>query len=85
MTRLWPGGEAVEIWGDQDAPAGFVWKGVSHCISDICNRWRVHTRWWEPEETLWREYIKVTTEDGLLCLLYHDMIGGGWFLSRLYD
>jgi hypothetical protein len=45
----------------------------------------VHTRWWEPGEALWREYWKVTTDRGFLCLLYHDLLGDGWFLSQLYD
>ena len=85
MTRLWLNGEAIETWGADDTPAGFFWAGTAHCIVEICNRWRVHTRWWEPEEALWREYLKVTTQDGLLCLIYRDLIGGGWFFSRLYD
>jgi len=51
----------------------------------VANRWRIHTRWWEPRETIWREYVKVVTDTGLLCLIYRDMWEGGWFLSRLYD
>jgi hypothetical protein len=101
MTRLWPEGEAVETWGvtpsgmrgpvpseargTPDAPAGFVWRGVPHPIVRVCNRWRVHTRWWESGQTVCRAYLKVVTGDGLLCMLYHDLQGGGWFLSRLYD
>jgi hypothetical protein len=45
----------------------------------------VHTRWWEPEAAIWREYVKVATKTGLLCLLYRDLIQGGWFLARIYD
>jgi hypothetical protein len=52
---------------------------------EVCNRWRVHTRWWEPAEAVWREYLKVTTDSGFLCLIYHDLVSGGWFLSRIYD
>ena len=85
MTRLWPKGEAVRIWGTQDAPLGFVWQGTPQRIDQVCNRWRVHTRWWEAGEVVWREYWKVTTDGGFLCLLYHDLLGGDWFLSRLYD
>jgi hypothetical protein len=97
MTRLWPEGEPVAVWGSEavglscanqtqgDRPAGFVWQGVSHPVLDVCNRWRIHTRWWEPGETIWREYLKVTTDTGLLCLLYRDLISGGWFLARVYD
>jgi hypothetical protein len=28
--------------------------------------------------------VKVTTDTGLLCLLYRDLTGG-WFLARVYD
>jgi hypothetical protein len=85
MTRLWPKGEAVETWGEERAPSGFTWQGTGHPIAEVCNRWRVHTRWWEPEAVIWREYLKVATGTGLLCLLYRDLIQGGWFLARVYD
>jgi len=85
VTRLWPEGEAVETWGEEGAPDGFFWQGRRHHIKDTHNCWRVHTRWWEPEEAVWREYLKVTTGTGLLCLLYRDLIAGGWFLARVYD
>jgi hypothetical protein len=85
VTRLWPKEEPIQIWGDDDAPTGFNWQGTSHRIETVCNRWQVHTRWWEPGDILWREYWKVITDRGFLCLLYHDRLGGGWFLSRLYD
>lgn len=85
VTRLWPAGLPVEIWGDGDAPSGFVWQGASHPVVRIGIRWRVHTRWWEPDEAIWREYLKVTTATGFLCLLYRDLSRGGWFLARVYD
>jgi hypothetical protein len=85
VTRLWPKGEAVEAWGGEETPAGFAWGGASHYILDVCNRWRVHTRWWEPDQIIWREYLKVETDKGLLCLLYRDLRSGGWFLARVYD
>ena len=85
MTRLWPEGEAVEAWGDKRTLSGFVWKGASHQILQICNRWRLHTRWWDSDEAIWREYIKVTTDGGLLCLLYRDLYEDCWFLARVYD
>jgi hypothetical protein len=85
MTRLWPKGEAVNAWNGERTPAGFAWQGASHRISVVCNRWRIHTRWWEPDETIWREYLKVATDTGLLCLLYRDLLAGDWFLARVYD
>ena len=85
VTRLWPEGEVVEIWGEEEAPSGFVWQGVRHRVKESTIRWRVHTRWWEPEKTVWREYVKVVTDTGVLCLLYRDLLEGDWFLARVYD
>lgn len=85
MTRLWPEGEPVRIWGVAERPEGFTWQGMAHLIQEVCHRWRVHTRWWEPDQEVWREYLKVTTDTGLLCLLYRDLRLGGWFLARVYD
>jgi len=85
VTRQLPQGEAVQVWGAPDRPSGFVWRGTPHAIETICNRWQVHTRWWEPGEAVWRAYFKVTTDRGYLCLLYHDLLDDGWFLSRVYD
>ena len=91
MTRLWPEGEAVEAWGEADVPDGFRWQGTAHDVVAVCNRWRIHTLWWRPArgagagQAIWREYVKVTTGSGLLCLLYHDLLDGGWFLARVYD
>jgi hypothetical protein len=65
--------------------AGFSWRGTAHTVRAVCNRWRIHTRWWEPNDAVWREYVKVATDSGLLCLLYHDLKEGGWYLARLYD
>lgn len=85
LTRLWPAGERVEIWGEEDEPRGFHWQGGLHRVVGKHNRWRVHTRWWEPDLAVRREYWKVTTDTGLLCLLYRDRLAGGWFLARIYD
>ena len=85
MARLWPEGQAVSVWGGEDTPAGFAWQGALHSVQETCNRWRIHTRWWEPGQAVWREYVKVTTDTGLLCLLYRDLPAGGWFLARVYD
>ena len=85
MTRLWPAGEAVKPWGGQEPPAGFHWRGQSHRILETCNHWRIHTRWWEPEQAVRREYWKVTTDTGLLCLLCLELCHERWFLARVYD
>ena len=86
MTRFWPAGQPVTTWDNrEEEPAGFAWQGGLHAIEEFHNRWRVHTRWWDAGETIWREYVKVTTGTGLLCLLYRDLRSEGWFLVRIYD
>ena len=84
MTRLWVEGQPVEVWGEE-TPEGFKWNRTSHRVQEVCNRWRVHTRWWEPNEMIWRDYWKVVTDTGLLCLIYHDRLTGRWYLQRVYD
>ena len=100
MTRLWPQGQPIQAWGHGDGreashipgevsasrvfgetPDGFDGQHVL----EVCNRWRIHTRWWEPQQAIWREYWKVVTDAGLLCLIYQDLGEGGWFLARVYD
>jgi hypothetical protein len=100
VTRLCPEGEAVEIWGDWDTlgvsctpgdtlgmpSRGFIWRGASHRITGVYNRWRIHTNWWQQglpvsalsplKAGIWREYLKVTTDSGLLCLLFRDLEDG---------
>ncbi len=87
MTRLWPEGEPVQVWYKEGKPVEFVWQGLVHCIECVHDRWRVHTRWWESGSAavVWREYQKVTTDTGLLCLLYQDLAAEGWSLVRVYD
>jgi hypothetical protein len=94
MTRLCPEGEVVKVWGDGEIPAGFVWRGASHRIT-VHSRWRIHTNWWQQGLSVsalsllkggtWREYLKVTTDSGLLCLLFRDLEGASWYLARIYD
>ena len=86
MTRLWPRGEPIEVTlGPQGAPQAFLWAGAWHPVAAIANRWRVRSGWWAPDAAAWQEYVKLATADGLLCVLAHDLQGGGWRLVRLYD
>lgn len=85
MTRLLTHDTQIETWGEKSTPSGFVWQGTAHQIDEVCKRWRVHTRWWEPSQVVHREYLKVTTDSGFLCQLYRNLHTGHWFLARLYD
>jgi protein ImuB len=86
MTRLWPEGEPVQVeTGPDGAPQAFLWRGARHPVAAVANRWRVRTGWWIREGEAWREYLKLTTADGLLCILAHDLRDSTWRLVRLYD
>jgi hypothetical protein len=85
MTRLWPQGQPIEIDARGRDPKSFIWDGTYYEIDEVWNRWRIHARWWEPGQSVWREYLKVTTITGLLCLIYQELPEGSWFLARVYD
>jgi hypothetical protein len=84
MTRLWPEGEMIEVMSDKDqVPQRLIWQGKTHTVSHITRRWRIRSDWWD--EPLWRDYFKLTTESGLLLIIFQDLINGQWYLQRLYD
>jgi hypothetical protein len=84
MSRLWADGDPIEVQvGADGLPRSFYWRGAWRPVSTIANRWRVRAGWWSNEA--WREYFKLATADGLLCLVYHDLHAGAWFCARLYD
>lgn len=86
MTHLWIDGANVTVTTlpDRDTwPGSFVWNGTLYSISSICNCWRVHADWWQQE--IRRDYFKVQTDVGLLCIIYHDLIAGNWYLVKTYD
>jgi hypothetical protein len=84
MTLLWPQGEPITV--DSDAlltPQAFVWQGQPHPVQAVSKRWRVDVEWWQ--QRVWREYFKLTTQTGLLVIIYRDLLTGSWYLQRLYD
>jgi hypothetical protein len=84
MTRLWPQGEPITVESDDLLiPQTFVWQGQAHPVQAVAKRWRVDVDWWQ--QRIWREYFKVTTQTGLLVIIYRDLLTGSWYLQRLYD
>jgi hypothetical protein len=43
------------------------------------DRWRIDDEWWRKEIS--RMYYHVALEGGLLVTLFHDLIGGAWFVQ----
>jgi len=86
MTHLWVQGKPVEVVVDaDDIPRTFRCFGRSWEVVEVCNRWRVREEWLREEGECWREYHKILTREGLLCLLFRDLHRDGWFLERVYD
>jgi hypothetical protein len=83
MTRLWRKGQQVEVELDgSGAPCVFEWNGTVRRIVSISKCWRVHNGRWRRE--VWRDYSKLATHSGLLCIIYQDL-EGHWYLQRIYD
>jgi hypothetical protein len=99
VTRLWSGGQPIIVTtlatkeemnpfskegpALEDVPYHFTWGEITHRVSEITRYWRIDIDWWR--ERIWRAYFKLRTDTGLLVVIYQDLIGGEWFLQRLYD
>ena len=85
MSYLWLD-EAIQV--DVDAagrPLRFVWRGQPYRIRQIVSRWQEHTDWWQDESPIWRDYVRVDTGEGILLVIYQDLVTGQWCLERIYD
>ena len=83
MTPFWPEGKAIEVVMSDEEPAAFRWIRRKHRVRDVSARWRVHTEWWAGE--VWRDYWEITTDTGLLCVLFRDLLSDRWFLERVCE
>ena len=84
MTLLWPAGAPIEVQHNNLLePQYFEWQGQKYQVQSIAKRWRIDQDWWQ--QRIWREYFKLTTREGLLVIIYRDLLTGQWYLQRLYD
>ncbi|HSG15130.1 MAG TPA: DUF6504 family protein [Anaerolineae bacterium] len=95
MTRLWPVGIPISVTvvpradskdagiADGQRPAGFTWQNQTHQVDEITRAWRVDIDWWRGR--VWRAYFKLSTDTGLLVVIFQDLLSGEWYLQRLYD
>ncbi|MCO6451201.1 MAG: hypothetical protein J5I90_10490 [Caldilineales bacterium] len=84
-AHVWINGEDIAVICDAHGkPLRFRWGKDMHQVERICNRWRAKGVWWRGERAD-REYIKLTTTDGLLCVVARDMQRDAWALVCLYD
>jgi hypothetical protein len=86
VTRLWAESEAITVTVDSRGwPMAFQWRGRTHEVQHIRQRWQVETDWWADAGAMRREYMAVTTRDHLLCVIYFDLQAQAWRLSKVYD
>lgn len=83
MTQLWPEGVPIDVEAGDGKPQAFRWRQRRRSVQTIVEQWVIHDEWWRDE--IWRHYFQVETGDGLLCVLYRDLLTGGWLLERVYD
>lgn len=89
MSWFWPDG--TPIYADTDdtgMPDIIVWQGRAYVVAEVANRWRVEDGWWRADADagghIRRNYYKLVTYDGMLCVVYQDLVTGDWHLQRLY-
>lgn len=86
MTRLWSSGREITVETDAHGHVrSFTWQGRKWKIHQVYQRWQVDSDWWSAEGHAQREYLALTTTDGLLCVLYQDLLDERWYLAKMYD
>ena len=86
MTRLWPEGQPIQVWSGPDGrPRRFTWHQHHYRVATIQQRWQVDTDWWETGGRIWRDYLALETREGLLCVIYQDLLAETWYMSKAYD
>ena len=84
MTRFWNKGAPITMQTTPNGdPTRFTWDNQSHQVTAITRRWRVDTDWWRSR--IWRAYFKLSTNTGLLLIVYCDLGDGQWYVQRMYD
>jgi hypothetical protein len=83
MSRLWLIPPQINVITVEDLPQCFSWKGTTHQVIFVAQRWRLDVEWWRIR--LWRDYYKLTTDTGLLVVIYQNLLTDTWYLERIYD
>ena len=83
MTQLWPEGAPIDVETSGDRPRVLRWLGRRWQVHSVTDQWIIHDDWWRDE--IWRHYFQLQTVEGLLCVVYRDMLHDVWRLERAYD
>ena len=50
-------------------------------VDAVREEWVVEDRWW-TDRPLRRRYFELVLDDGRNAVVFHDLVGGGWFAQR---
>ncbi len=85
MSRLFAQPRSVQVRTDAAGePAGLFWGGRWQSAR-VCGRWRVEDDWWRQGGEVVREYRRLRTASGTVCVVFRDEVAGGWYLERVLD
>jgi len=84
MTQLWPEGLPIQAREETGRPSSFRWQHSRRLVHAVVDQWIIHDEWWRQDE-IWRHYFQLETAEGLLCVLYRNLLDGTWYLERVYD
>lgn len=62
-------------------PGGTVIAVSGMTVDAVLEEWVVEDRWW-TERPLRRRYLELVLANGRNAVVFHDLVGGGWFEQR---
>ena len=65
-------------------PARVYWRGRWQRVGGSTH-WRIEDDWWRPGGEIVRDYYKLWTTDALVAVIFHDGVGGGWYVEKILD
>jgi hypothetical protein len=60
-------------------PKSVVVHGRFQPVLAILDSWRIDDEWWREE--IARRYFAIELQNGRTLTIYHDLVGGGWFMQ----
>jgi hypothetical protein len=84
--RQYVHGDPIRAQADgRGRPVAFRWQGQVHRIASIEDVREPRLEWWSAAGEVHRRYYLVATHRGLICEIYQDMAGSGWYVGRVFD
>jgi hypothetical protein len=77
VVRVGADGLPVGVGGDRRSPA----RPAVTAVDSVREDWVVEDRWWS-HAPLRRRYFELVLADGRDVVVFHDLVGGGWYGQR---